>query len=76
MVAWSGNDHCRLEAGFQPDQGSSVDRFQVLESVPRHRLSRDGPRLLGSSTLDNHSGPSNLFQEILNDNSTMRMILV
>src|SRR5439155_25119149 len=75
-IARSGNDHRRLEAGCQPDQGSTMDRFQILKPLPRHRLSGDGPRLLGSSTLENYSGPSNLFQEILNDNSTMRMTLV
>ena len=44
-----------------------MDRFQILKPVPRHRLPRDGPRLLDSSTLENQLGSANLSQEALED---------
>src|SRR6266704_5626467 len=75
-IAWSGNDHCRLEAGFQPDEGSSMDCFQILKPVPRYRLSRDGPRLPDSPTLEGESGPSNLFQDLSNDHPTVWIVVV
>jgi hypothetical protein len=37
-----------------------MDSFQILKPVPRYRLSRDGPRLPDSSTLENELASSNL----------------
>src|SRR6266851_595535 len=71
----SRNDYSRLEVGFQPDKGSSLDRVQVLQPLPSHRVSRDGPRL-SNSTLENRLQPSDLAQEILEDDPTMRMLVI
>ena len=53
-----------LKLAFNPTKVQSMDRFQILKPVPRHRIPRDGLRLLDSSTLEKVKTP-NLSQEVL-----------